>query len=191
MANNEKQSTGLWSKTNYKGEEVWAHYTIKSLMEKTGFSIEENKIEDENTLDVHGVDFRNLNMKEYKTALRTLKAYLTEKCKKETGYSFKVYDEESDILGYYEISMYTCPIGKVGVLKYQSEDTTEEGADYSVYIGNLAWKNVKDAAIDVIDEILSYYEEISEETETEKEYERHIKEKEYDRYIEEIEKLPE
>jgi len=177
MANNEKQSTGLWSKTSYKGEEVWAHLTLKSLMEETGFSIEMGEFEDENALDVHGVDSRNLDMKEYRTALRTLNAYLAEKCKKETGYNFKVYDEETDTEDYYEISMYTCPIGKVGVLKYQFEGTTGKEEKYSVYIGNLAWKNVKKATIDIIDEVR---EEISEETG-----------KEYDRYIKEIEKLPE
>jgi hypothetical protein len=179
MANNEKQSAGLWSKTRYEGDEVWAHLTIKSLMDETGFSIEEGEVEDENTLYVHGVDSRNLNTKEYRTALRTLNAYLAEKCKKEAGYNFEVYDDVTDTEDYYEISMYTCPVGKVGVLKYQSVGTTGKEEKYSVYIGNLAWKNVKDATIDIIDEIITYGE-VSEETK-----------KEYDRHIEEIEKLPE
>jgi hypothetical protein len=178
MANNEKQSAALWSKSRYEGEEVWAHLTIKSLMEETGFSIEESEVEDKIVLDVYGVDSRNLNMKEYRTALRTLNTYLAEKCKKETGYNFEVYDDTTDTEDYYEISMYTCPIGKVGVLKYQSEGTTGKEEKYSVYIGNLAWKNVKDETIGIIDEIITWG--VSEETE-----------KEYDRHIKEIEKLPE
>jgi len=178
MANNEKQSVGLWSKTRYVGNEVWAHYTIKSLMDETGFDIEESEFEDKITLYVHGVGSRDLNTKEYRTALRTLNAYLTEKCKKETGYNFKVYDDTTDTEDYYEISMYTCPIGKVGALKYESVGTTGKEEKHVVYIGNLAWKNVKDATIGIIDEILTW--EVSEETE-----------KEYDRHIEEIEKLPE
>jgi len=177
MANNEKQSVGLWSKTEYKGNEVWAHHTIESLMDETGFDIENSTIEDETILYVHGVGSRDLDMKEYNTAVRALKAYLAEKCKKETGYNFEVYDEETDTEDYYEISMYTCPIGKVGVLKYQFEGTTGKEEKYSVYVGNLAWKNVKEATIGIIDEVR---EEVSEETG-----------KEYDRYIEEIEKLPE
>ena len=43
MANNEKQSTGLWSTAEHKGEAVWAYFTIGSLMEETGFSIEEGE----------------------------------------------------------------------------------------------------------------------------------------------------
>ena len=178
MANNEKQSTGLWSKTRYEGDEIWARHTIESLMDETGFSIEEGEFEDENTLYVHGVGERKIDMKEYRTALRTLNAYLAEKCKKETGYNFEVYDDTTDTEDYYEISMYTCPIGKVGVLKYESVGTTGKDEKYSVYIGNLAWKNVKEETIGIIDEIVAWG--VSEETE--KEYERHIKE---------IEKLPE
>jgi hypothetical protein len=128
---------------------VCARGAIEYLMEEPSFSVEK-QVSDRKTarynLSAYGVPKQELTKENYDEYVRFLDAYLAEKCSKDAEHSFDLhYHGIHTTVDHFEVDLYTCPNGKVGVLKHSDSDGNEM---IEVYAGETAWKNVKNATID-------------------------------------------
>jgi hypothetical protein len=128
---------------------VCARGAIEYLMEEPSFRVEKHVSDRKTTryvLSAYGVPEQELTKEKYDEFVRFLDAYLAEKCSKETEHSFSAHYHGIRLAeDHFEVFLYTCPNGKVGVLKHSDSDGNEV---IEVYVGETAWKNVKNATID-------------------------------------------
>jgi len=143
---NENAGAQHWGDVRYS---VCARGAIEYLMEEPSFRVEKRVSRSkttEYTLSAYGVPEQELSKERYDEFVRFLDAYLAEKCSKEAEHSFNAnYNAFRIIVDHFEVDLYTCPNGKVGVLKHSDSDGNEM---IEVYVGETAWKNVKNATID-------------------------------------------
>jgi hypothetical protein len=144
---NKNAGTQCWGDVRYS---VCARGAIEYLMEEPSFRVEKRVSRDKTTgytLNAYGVPEQDLTKERYDETKRFLDAYLAEKCSKEAEHSFNAnYGGAYLIVAHhFEVDLYTCPNGKVGVLKYNDSKGNEM---IEVYVGETAWKNVKNATID-------------------------------------------
>jgi len=143
---NENAGTQCWGDVRHS---VCARGAIEYLMEEPSFRVEK-QVSDEKTtkytLSAYGVPEQDLTKEEYDEFKRFLDAYLAEKCSKEAEHSFSANTGIIRLeVEHFEVDLYTCPNGKVGVLKHSDSDGNEM---IEVYVGETAWKSVKNATID-------------------------------------------
>jgi len=145
---NKNAGTQCWGDVRYS---VCARGAIEYLMEEPSFRVEKRISRSkttEYTLSAYGVPEQDLTKERYDETKRFLDAYLAEKCSKEAEHSFNANYGTAHLVisvDHFEVDLYTCPNGKVGVLKYSDSKGNET---IEVYVGETAWKNVKNATID-------------------------------------------
>ena len=143
---NKNAGTQRWGNVRYS---VCARGAIEYLMEEPSFSVVKQVSDRKTTrytLSAYGAPKQELTKENYDEYVRFLDAYLAEKCSKDAEHSFDLhYHGIRTTVDHFEVDLYTCPNGKVGVLKHSDSDGNEM---IEVYVGETAWKNVKNATID-------------------------------------------
>jgi len=152
----------------YKGTEGWALYKIRSFIEAPSISFNaEGAVP---LLSISGEDTaKEINEDEYNALVKMLDVYLSEECEKQYE-TDTVWSDEV-----YNVSLYSCPTGKVGVVKVTDVRDRNNVKDVTAYVGEKAWRHAKDYVIDTIEDS-AYFSDIPRRV--------------VERYKKEIEELP-
>jgi hypothetical protein len=152
----------------YKGIEGWALDKIMSFIGDPYISFNaEGAVP---LLYIHGEDVaKEINEDEYNALVKMLDVYLSEECEKQYETDTLWSDEV------YNVSLYSCPIGKVGVVKVTDARDRNNVKDVIAYVGEKAWRHAKDYVIDTIEDY-AYFSGIPRRV--------------VERYKKEIEELP-
>jgi len=152
----------------YKGTEGWALYKIKSFIEDPYISFNaEGAVP---LLSISGEDTaKEIDEDEYNALVKMLDVYLSEECEKQYETDTLWTDEV------YNVSLYSCPTGKVGVVKVTDTRDRNNVKDVIAYVGEKAWRHAKDYVIDTIEDY-AYFNDIPRRV--------------VERYKKEIEELP-
>jgi len=117
---------------------------IEELLRK-GFTLAKNVIKGYRLNNVE------IDRETFEDVWNVLYVYLDRNCEKVDEYSYAVGEED-----WRTVAMYRCPSGKVGIFEAGGVDV----GITRVYVGDGAWRNAKEDAIDDIESSIEWLESI-------------------------------